>query len=104
MDYVGEGKDLILCSDHTLRRFYPCIFTYSADYPEKCIMSSFRWTQWHSDVISLESFWQASVTKACNLVLAALCLKRTSGSLAFHLIGGNSELIQGLMISTGRAK
>jgi hypothetical protein len=26
-----------LCLDGILRRFYPRIFTYSADYPEKCV-------------------------------------------------------------------
>ena len=99
-----EHGIVILCGDNVLCRFYPPIFTYSADYPEKWVKSFFHWTQQHSNVILLESFWLASVTKACDLVLIALCLKRISGTLAFHLIGGNSKLIQGLMISTDRAK
>lgn len=24
-----------LCYDNIIRRFFPCLFTYSADYPEK---------------------------------------------------------------------
>lgn len=33
---------VIRCTDGILRRFYPRIFTYSADYPEKVIISSIR--------------------------------------------------------------
>jgi len=31
---------VILCPDGVLRRFYPRIFTYSADYPEKYVESN----------------------------------------------------------------
>jgi len=31
---------VILCADGMKRRFYPRIFTYSADYPEKCVSIS----------------------------------------------------------------
>lgn len=27
---------VLQCPDGILRRVFPCIFTYSADYPEKC--------------------------------------------------------------------
>jgi hypothetical protein len=30
-----EHRIVILCCDNIQRRFYPRIFTYSADYPEK---------------------------------------------------------------------
>jgi len=33
--YAYEHGIIILCPDGTSRRFYPRIFTYSADYPEK---------------------------------------------------------------------
>ena len=33
--YAWEHGTVISCGDGILRRFYPCIFTYSADYPEK---------------------------------------------------------------------
>jgi hypothetical protein len=33
--YAYEHGIIILCPDGILRRFYPRIFTYSADYPEK---------------------------------------------------------------------
>lgn len=34
---------VINCPDGILRRFYPRIFTYSADYPEKLVHVSFLW-------------------------------------------------------------
>lgn len=38
---------IITCCDGIKRRFYPRIFTYSADYPEKCAnLLSFKWTQY----------------------------------------------------------
>lgn len=33
--YAYEYGIVILCPDGIFRRFYPRIFTYSADYPEK---------------------------------------------------------------------
>ncbi|KAI0057935.1 hypothetical protein BV25DRAFT_1872245 [Artomyces pyxidatus] len=33
---------IVLCCDGTERRFYPRIFTYSADYPEKILLASIR--------------------------------------------------------------
>jgi hypothetical protein len=33
--YAYEHGIVILCPDGIFRRFYPRIFTYSADYPEK---------------------------------------------------------------------
>jgi hypothetical protein len=32
-----EHGIVIRCCDGIMRRFYPQIFTYSADYPEKCV-------------------------------------------------------------------
>lgn len=32
---------VIMCFDGILRRFYPRIFTYSADYPEKYALSTY---------------------------------------------------------------
>lgn len=34
-----EHGIVICCCDGLKRRFYPRIFTYSADYPEKCVHS-----------------------------------------------------------------
>lgn len=33
--YAWEHGVVIKCGDGVIRRFYPRIFTYSADYPEK---------------------------------------------------------------------
>jgi len=32
---------VVNCHDGLMRRFYPRIFTYAADYPEKCVKLSF---------------------------------------------------------------
>jgi hypothetical protein len=38
-DFIEAWKHgiVILCNDGIKRHFYPRIFTYSADYPEKCM-------------------------------------------------------------------
>ena len=32
---------VVTCYDGVKRRIYPRIFTYSADYPEKCVLTPF---------------------------------------------------------------
>ena len=32
-----EHRIVITCADGVTRRIFPCFFTYSADYPEKCV-------------------------------------------------------------------
>jgi|ERR1700692_3063304 len=47
-DFIDAWKHgiVILCCDGITRRFYPRLFTYSADYPEKWVQSSQRiWMQ-----------------------------------------------------------
>lgn len=38
-EFVRQYKEgvVILCADGISRRIFPRIFTYSADYPEKCV-------------------------------------------------------------------
>ncbi|KAG2054253.1 hypothetical protein BDR06DRAFT_884542, partial [Suillus hirtellus] len=33
---------VLQCPDGTLRRVFPCIFTYSADYPEKVLIAAIK--------------------------------------------------------------
>ncbi|KAJ7117673.1 hypothetical protein C8R44DRAFT_578842, partial [Mycena epipterygia] len=40
--HAYEHGIVIKCEDGILRRFYPRIFTYSADYPEKVLLSTIR--------------------------------------------------------------
>ncbi|EDR01180.1 uncharacterized protein LACBIDRAFT_312455 [Laccaria bicolor S238N-H82] len=40
--YAWEHGIVIRCGDGISRRFYPRIFTYSADYPEKILLASIR--------------------------------------------------------------
>lgn len=39
--YVYRHGFVVKCADGVLQRVYPRIFTYSADYPEKCISIEF---------------------------------------------------------------
>ena len=39
MDAYRHGI-LVYCGDGILRRIFPRFFTYSADYPEKCVIIS----------------------------------------------------------------
>jgi hypothetical protein len=38
--HAYEHGTVVNCSDGVMRRFYPRIFTYSADYPEKYVSNS----------------------------------------------------------------
>ncbi|KJA15771.1 hypothetical protein HYPSUDRAFT_148690, partial [Hypholoma sublateritium FD-334 SS-4] len=40
--YIYEHGVVIVCPDGVSRRFYPRIFTYSADYPEKVLLATIR--------------------------------------------------------------
>ncbi|KDR69150.1 hypothetical protein GALMADRAFT_230924 [Galerina marginata CBS 339.88] len=40
--HAYEHGIVIMCPDGVLRRFYPRIFTYSADYPEKVLLAAIR--------------------------------------------------------------
>ena len=44
-EFVAAYKHgfVMLCCDGRWRRFYPRIFTYSADYPEKCVCAIVSW-------------------------------------------------------------
>lgn len=41
--HAYEHGIIIECPDGIFRRFYPRIFTYSADYPEKYVNSYYPW-------------------------------------------------------------
>ena len=34
---------VVMCFDGRSRRFYPRVFIYSADYPEKCVCAIVNW-------------------------------------------------------------
>jgi hypothetical protein len=60
-DFVTAYKHGVVmrCADGILRRIYPRIFTYSADYPEKYL--SHNWSVLHdADFIQSGSFLQRS--------------------------------------------
>lgn len=40
-----EHGILIECADGVIRRLFPRIFTYSADYPEKCVFVRMYWAE-----------------------------------------------------------
>ena len=59
---------VIQCCDGVNRRFYPRIFTYSADYPEKCVVfCSFH----HASLIVSECYSLVSILKDSALALGA---------------------------------
>ena len=51
---------VIRCYDGVLRRIYPRIFTYSADYPEKWVYTHLHF--YKLNFCSTEFFWRLSVT------------------------------------------
>ena len=61
---------VIECCDGVVRRFYPRILTYSADYPEKYVIPILAFRSWF--LINAEFFWQLSVTKDIAHVLDVL--------------------------------
>jgi hypothetical protein len=69
-----EHGILIRCCDGVIRRLYPRIFTYSADYPEKSVAYSFCFPTYHF----LGSFWHLFVRGAVLAHVAPL------PSLSFH--------------------
>jgi hypothetical protein len=55
-----ENSVVITCADSVTRRIFPRFFTYSADYPEKCVICNF--SQQGIDLNSIESFLRPSET------------------------------------------
>ncbi len=49
-----EHGIVIACADGITRRVYPRFFTYSADYPEKCVVSIFR--TYLSNLVTIELY------------------------------------------------
>jgi len=56
------------CSDSILRRIFPRFFTYSADYPEKCV-AQFYHTFDHRDLLFVEGF-SSHVSSSSEMRLA----------------------------------
>jgi len=63
---------VVKCCDGVMRRFYPRILTYSADYPEKYVSAGLFVHQ--SYLINTEFFWQPSAIKGAVPVLDASSL------------------------------
>ena len=55
-----EHGIIIMCCDRIKRRFYPRIFTYSADYPEKWVMDSHQ-------------FYLRELMQPVRILIACLC-------------------------------
>lgn len=47
---------VLKCADGKMRRIYPRLFTYSADYPEKYVLSS-----------PFAAAWLTNLSKGCSL-------------------------------------
>ena len=73
---VYEHGFVVECLDGIFKWFYPWIFTYSADYPEKCVLNSLHVAKyWFYHFTGF--FWQVFGTKAFADALGALCWSPT---------------------------
>ena len=77
--HAFEYGVLVTCGDGIVRRLFPRIVMYSADYPEKCVLMRAQWLSAHT---CLDAYLPACVIYLNILAPAALSTKRTSGSSA----------------------
>jgi hypothetical protein len=85
------------CLDGVWRRFYPRIFTYSADYPEKSVTGMYIIIADCNPTFHIELFWQPFEIMVIALVRGVTLPKWTSIKLARNAICSSVYLRHGLM-------
>ena len=70
---------LILCADGILRRVFPRIFIYSADYPEKCVEVSDNSPEQSSNLSCIDALSRVSSVWVSTPVRIAPWIRRTFG-------------------------